>query len=113
MVRISVFEEMAADRRSMIAAAVYEAMRLTLGIPEGDRFIILSAHPHDEFIVDPTFMQSRRTSDFVLIHVTLRRGRSSETKQLFYAEAARLLEAQANIAPDNLMMVLTENESAD
>jgi len=97
----------------MIAAAVYEAMRLTLGIPEGDRFIALSVHPREEFIVDPTFMQSRRTSDFVLIHVTLRRGRSSETKQLFYAEVARLLDVRAHIAPDNIMMVLTENESAD
>jgi 4-oxalocrotonate tautomerase len=113
LVRISVFEEMAAERRLMIAAAVYDAMRLTLGIPEGDRFIVLSAHPQEEFIVDPNFMQMQRTSDFVLVHVTLRRGRSVETKQSFYKEAARLLRVRANIAPDNIMVVLTENELAD
>ena len=113
LVRISVFEEMAAERRLMIATAVYDAMRLTLGIPEGDRFIVLSAHPHEEFIVDPNFMQVQRTSDFVLVHVTLRRGRSVETKQSCYKETARLLRVRANIAPDNIMVVLTENELAD
>jgi len=113
LVRISVSEEMAAERRLMIAAAVYDAMRLTLGIPEGDRFIVLSAYPQEEFIVDPNFMQMQRTSDFVLVHITLRRGRSVETKQSFYKEAARLLRVRANIAPDNIMVVLTENELAD
>ena len=113
LVRISVFEEMAAERRLMIAAAVYDAMRLTLGIPEGDRFIVLSAYPQEEFIVDPNFMQMQRTSDFVLVHITLRHGRSVETKQSFYKEAARLLRVRANIAPDNIMVVLTENELAD
>ena len=113
LVRISVFEEMAAERRLMIAASVYDAMRLTLGIPEGDRFIVLSARPQDELIVDPSFMQMHRTSDFVLVHVTLRRGRSTETKQSFYKEAARLLAVRANIAPDNIMVVLTENDLAD
>lgn len=113
LVRISVFHEMAAERRLRIAAAVYDAMRLTLGIPEGDRFIVLSAHLQDELIVDPNFMQMGRTSDFVLVHPTLRRGRSIETKQSFYEEAARLLEISANIAPDNIMVVLTENELAD
>lgn len=113
LVRISVFEDMAAERRLMIAAAVYDALRLTLGIPEGDRFIVLSAHPQEELMVDPNFMQMQRTSDFVLVHVTLRRGRSVETKQSFYKEAARLLRVRANIAPDNLMVVLTENELAD
>lgn len=49
----------------------------------------------------------------VLVHVTLRRGRSVGTKQSFYKEAARLLRVCANVAPDNIMVVLTENELAD
>jgi 4-oxalocrotonate tautomerase len=113
LIRISVFHEMAAERRLKIAAAVYDAMRSTLGIPEGDRFIVLSAHSQDELILDPHFMHVQRTSEFVLVHVTLRRGRSIETKQSFYKEAARLLEVRADIAPDNIMVALTENDSAD
>ncbi|NYF78924.1 tautomerase family protein [Granulicella arctica] len=113
LVRISVYESMAAERRQAIAASIYDAMRATIGIPENDRFIVLSAHPQEELIVDRSFMRVHRTDDFVLIHVTLRRGRSVETKQSFYKEVARLLQERAKIDPDNVMIVLTENELAD
>ena len=113
LVRISVFEAMPKERRRLVADSLYDAMRATLGIPDGDRFLILSAHSEDELFVDRSFMQMRRTDDFVLVHVTLRRGRSVEVKQAFYAEAARLLQANAAIDPDDLMLVLSENESPD
>ena len=113
LVRISVFESMAAERRQAIAAAIYDAMSATIGIPEGDRFIVLSAHPQEELIVDRSFMQMQRTDDFVLIHITLRRGRSVETKQSFYKEVARLVQERAKIEPDNVMIVLAENDLAD
>jgi 4-oxalocrotonate tautomerase len=113
LVRISVFESMVAERRQAIAAAIYDAMSATIGIPEGDRFIVLSAHPQEELIVDRSFMQMQRTEDFVLIHITLRRGRSVETKQSFYKEVARLVQERAKIEPDNVMIVLAENDLAD
>jgi 4-oxalocrotonate tautomerase len=113
LVRISVYKAMAAERRERVANAVYEAMSATLGIPAGDRFIVLSAYSADELMVDRNFMQMQRTDDFVLVHVTLRRGRTVETKQSFYREVARLLEERANVSPDNAMVVLAENDLAD
>jgi len=113
LVRISVFDAMSKERRQAVAAAIYDAMHAKLGIPDGDRFIVLSAHPKDEFFVDPNFMKMQRTDDFVLVHVTLRRGRSVEIKQSFYAAATLLLQERAAIAPDNVMLVLSENESSD
>jgi 4-oxalocrotonate tautomerase len=112
-VRISVCDAMPINTRRLVADAVYDAMRATIGIPDGDRFIILSAHPQDELFIDPKFMGMERTGDFVLIHATMRRGRSVETKQAFYAETARLLEERAAIAPDNTMIVINENDAAD
>lgn len=113
LVRISVFEETEPDTRKVIAAAVYDAMRATLGIPEGDRFVVVTAHSQEELVIDPHFMNMQRTTGFVLVHVTLRHGRSVETKQSFYKEVAKLLQERANIAPDNAMVVLTENDLAD
>ena len=104
LVRISVFEKTDAETRKTLAAAMYDAMRSTLGIPENDRFVVLTAHPQEELTIDPHFMNAQRTEDFVLVHVTLRRGRSVETKQSFYKEVARLFEERASIAP-----VLTTN----
>ena len=113
LVRISVYDSMPAPTKRIVADAVYDAMRATLGIPEGDRFIILSAHSHDELFVDPTFMGMNRTNGFVLVHATFRRGRSTEIKQAFYKETARLLHECASIDPDNIMIVVSENDLAD
>lgn len=113
LVRISVYDTMKSERRRAIAASVYDAMRATIGIPDGDRFIVISGHSGDDISIDPHFLGMQRTEDFVLINVTLRGGRSVEVKQNFYREVARLLEQRASIAPDNVMIVLSPNGSED
>jgi 4-oxalocrotonate tautomerase len=113
LVRISVNEKVAGERRSQLAGAVYDAMLATIGIPEGDRFVILTAHNGGELIADAHFMGMERTSEFVTVQITLRRGRSTEKKQALYREIARLFEQRASIAPDNVMIVLTENDLDD
>ena len=113
LVRISVYDSMPAPTKRIVADAVYDSMRATLGIPEGDRFILVSAYSHDELFVDPAFMGMHRTDGFVLVHATIRRGRSTEVKQAFYKETARLLHERASIDPDNIMIVVSENDLAD
>ena len=109
LVRISVHEKLSAERRRGIASSVYDAMRATLGIPENDRFIVISGHSNDGFSIDPNFMGMQRTEDFVLIHVTLRGGRTTKAKQNFYRETARLLGERSTILPDDVMIVLSPN----
>ena len=113
LVRISVYNSMTAATKRLVADAVYDSMRATLGIPEGDRFIVLTAHAPNELFVDPHFMGMNRTINFVLVHATIRRGRSTEVKQAFYQETARLLHERASIEPDNVMITLSENDLAD
>lgn len=113
LVRISVHNTTPTERRRAIAASVYDAMRATIGIPENDRFIVVSAHSVDELFIDPNFMGMDRTADFVLIHVTLRAGRTVEVKQNFYRETARLIHERAAISPDNVMIVLAPNSLED
>jgi 4-oxalocrotonate tautomerase len=113
LVRISLRNRTTADRRKAIANSVYDAMLATIGIPEGDRFIVLSSHTEEELMADPNFMGMQRTEDFVLVHITLRKGRSTEKKQALYAEIARLLGERAAIPADDVMVVLSENELDD
>ena len=113
LVRISVYDFMPAHTKRLVADAVYDSMRTTLGIPDGDRFIILTAHAHNELFVDQAFMGMQRTNNFVLVHATIRRGRSTEIKQAFYKETARLLHERASIEPDNVMIVISENDLSD
>jgi 4-oxalocrotonate tautomerase len=113
LVRISVGEAVKREKRRLLADAVYDAMRATIGIPEGDKFVVLTSHADDELIADATFMDMQRTNEFVMVQITLRRGRSTEKKQSLYREIAALFEQRAGIAPDNVMIVLTENDLDD
>jgi|SRR5215472_9675203 len=113
LVRISVGEAVEREKRRLLADAVYDAMRATIGIPEGDKFVVLTSHAEDELVVDPGFMGMQRTNEFVLVHITLRRGRSTEKKQALYREIAKLFGERAGIAPDNVMIVLSENDLDD
>ena len=113
LVRISVGEALTRERRRLLADAVYDAMRATIGIPEGDKFVVLTSHDGDELVADPHFMDMLRTNEFVLVHITLRRGRSTEKKQALYREIAKQFEERAQIAPDNIMIVLSENDLDD
>jgi 4-oxalocrotonate tautomerase len=88
-------------------------MRKAIAIPEGDLFVTLTAHAEGELVVDPNFMGMQRSKDFVLVHITLRRGRTTEVKQALYREIARLLQERAQIASDDVMVVLSENDSPD
>jgi phenylpyruvate tautomerase PptA (4-oxalocrotonate tautomerase family) len=113
LVRISVGDALDREKRKLLANAVYDAMRATIGIPEGDKFAVLTAHAEDELIADPHFLGMERTEGFVLVEITLRSGRTTEKKQALYREIARLFAERAAIAPDNVMIVLRSNELDD
>lgn len=113
LVRISVLETMAAERRRVLPQVVYDAMRAAISIPENDLFVILTTHAEGELVFDPTYLGIHRDHDFTVVHITLRKGRSTEAKQALYREIARLAQERASIDPSNVMIVLSENDMPD
>jgi len=122
LVRISCFEgRYTADTKRVISDSVYLALRETIAIPEGDQFVVFSEQigkhysefNNDQMIVDQHFQGMNRTDRFVIIHITLSRGRTVEQKQALYARIAERLHESAKIPPDDVMIVLTENNFED
>jgi phenylpyruvate tautomerase PptA (4-oxalocrotonate tautomerase family) len=112
-VRISVHASTSKDQKAAIADAVYQAMRETIGIPENDRFMVLTAHGPEELFVDPHFMGMQRSERFVLTQIFLSQGRTVEQKQALYARVAERLAEAAAVPADDVMTVLTENSYQD
>ncbi len=54
-----------------------------------------------------------RDEGIVYVAITLRSGRSPERKQALYRRIAELAQAYAGTEPRNVLVALTENESAD
>jgi phenylpyruvate tautomerase PptA (4-oxalocrotonate tautomerase family) len=104
---------MPSEKRGKLPTAVYDAMRETIAIPEKDLFVVLTAHLQGELVVDPAFMAMERSNDFTLVHITLRKGRSTEAKQALYRRIAQLAKERAGVEPDDVMIVLSENDSSD
>ena len=90
IVRISLGSSVKAEQRE-VGACVYMAMRDTINIPEGDNFQVLTRQSADELIYDPSFYGIERTSGFMIIEITLARGRTDRTQQALFARITELL----------------------
>lgn len=108
LVRISLQAGKPESYRTAISQQVYEAMRETLNIPDGDRFQVITEHSEGTLVADPSFMGMRRSADFVLIQIFLSRGRNVEKKQALYRNIADRLSKSPGVRPDDVMTVLTE-----
>jgi 4-oxalocrotonate tautomerase len=108
LVRISLQAGKPGSYRTAISQQVYEAMRETLNLPDGDRFQVITEHSEGTLVADPNFMGMKRSAGFVLIQIFLSRGRSVEIKQDLYRNIVDRLTKTPGIRPDDVMTVLTE-----
>lgn len=108
LVRIELRAGKSDHYRMAVSDGVYQAMRETINIPDGDRFQVITEHKQGQLVADPNFMGINRSADFVLIQIFLSRGRTTETKQRLYRRITELLATSPGIQPEDVMIVLTE-----
>jgi 4-oxalocrotonate tautomerase len=96
-----------------VGRCVYQAMRETIGIPEGDNFQVISQHEPGELVYDPSFYGVQRSDGFLIIEIALARGRTPEVKQNLYRRIAELLAAECDVRPQDVMIALHEVGPAD
>ena len=113
LVRIAVPENHDASYRRRVSDAVHQALVDVVGIPVADRFHIITAHSPEDLIFDPGFLNVTRTSGFLAIHITLRRGRVSEKKRALYRAVADNVSAATGTRVEDVMVVLSENDAID
>jgi 4-oxalocrotonate tautomerase len=108
LVRIDLPNTIEPRRRGVIGDVVYQAMADVLNVPDGDKFQIITAHDADSLRMDPAYLNVDRSADAFIIDITLNAGRTVELKQQFYATVVERLTAEANVRPQDVLIVLTE-----
>src|ERR1043165_4464164 len=94
LVRISVLKGKSRDYRRKVGDAVHRALVEAIGVPEKDRFQVITDHWPDEFVYDPEYLGIRRSEDLVIIQATISSDRTLEMKRaLFRRIAANLGDA--------------------
>jgi 4-oxalocrotonate tautomerase len=101
--------------RKAILEGLYQAMRETFNVPEGDRFMTVTEHDQDDFVYGADYLGIQRSDDLVIIQITVSNTRNVEQKQKLYRRIVeRLTESPGLRAEDifiNLVEVLPENWS--
>ena len=115
LIRVSLRRGKPAAYRKAILEGLYQAMRETFDVPEGDRFMVVTEHNADDFVYDPNYLGIERSDDLVIIQLTISNTRPRAQKQKLYRRIVeRLTENPGLRAEDifiNLVEVLPENWS--
>jgi 4-oxalocrotonate tautomerase len=113
LVRIDLVKGRPEPQIAAIGNAVQKALVATLGVPERDRFQVISEHEPNRFVYSRSYLGVQRTDAIVLVQVFLSKGRTTAQKQAFYTLLAKLLTTEANVDAGDLTIVLTENTRED
>jgi 4-oxalocrotonate tautomerase len=101
------------EELSTIADSVHDAMVEELDVPVRDCFQVITQHSPATLHFDRHYLDIERSDRFVMVQITLSAGRSPEAKSAFYAQLAGLLADRAGLRPEDLAVVLVENERVD
>jgi 4-oxalocrotonate tautomerase len=113
LVRIDLRRGKPREYRQALADGIYEAMRESIGIPENDRFILVSEHDGENLSYDRHYLGIERGDDFVSVQITLRRGRSVEAKQALYRGITERLARSPGVPSADVLITLVENGPED
>ncbi len=107
LVRIDTTNAFAPERRRAIGEVVHRAMIATLGVPEEDRFQVITAHENG-VVVAPSYLGIAHGPDPVLVQITLNAGRTVEQKRAFYRKLADDLHAELSVRREDVIVSLVE-----
>ncbi len=111
--RVSVKAGTSIEQKHAIAKGVHQAMVDNIGIPQDDFFQLMSEYKPEDFFFDRNFLGVSRSSELVVVQITLRRGRSDAMKQNLFAGITENLRNNAGIRPQDVFIYLNENDFSD
>lgn len=91
-----------------VADAIHEALVAQANVPPDDRFQIVHQVDDTSLIAHPSYGGVSRTSDLIIVKITLNAGRTVDIKKNLYADISRRLERAADVRPDDVMICLVE-----
>lgn len=115
LVRISLAKGKPAHYRRLVGDAIHRALVDAAGVPALDRFQLITEHEPGDLVYDSNYLGIARTSDLVIVQITLTAGRSLAQKRALYRRIADNLAAAVGLRPEdawiNLVEVAKENWS--
>jgi len=108
LVRIALLKGTQPQFRRAIADSIHRSMVEVIGIPEQDRFQIITEHEPGDLIYDASYLGIARGDGVLLIQITLSAGRSVALKKALFARIAERLKESPGVRPEDVFVNLVE-----
>jgi 4-oxalocrotonate tautomerase len=105
--RIAMREGKTPEYKQALMDEIYEAMRETVAIKDGDRFMAITEHGEHEFAYGP-FLGTDRSDDLVQIQVFWAPGKTVEAKLAMYRKIVERLGTNPGIRPEDVLISVVE-----
>jgi 4-oxalocrotonate tautomerase len=107
LTRIAIRDGKTPEYKQALMDEIYEAMRETVAIKDGDRFIAITEHSRDEFAYGG-FLGIDRGDDLVQIQVFWAPGKAVEAKLAMYKRIVERLGDNPGVRPEDVLISVTE-----
>lgn len=108
LVRISLVKGKPEAYRRRLGDAIHRALVEAIGVPPLDRFQLITEHEPGDLVYDSSYLGIARSSDLVIVQITLNAGRTLEQKRALYRRIASNLSAAAGLKPQDAWINLVE-----
>ena len=105
--RIAIRDGKSDDYKQALLDEIYEAMRETVSIRDGDRFMAITEHAEHEFAYGP-FLGIERSDDLVQIQVFWAPGKTVAQKLAMYGRIVERLGANPGVRPEDVLISVNE-----
>ncbi|MDM7887160.1 tautomerase family protein [Curtobacterium sp. RHCJP20] len=112
LVRIDLVTGRTPEQVRAVADAIHTAIVDEYGIPERDRFQVITEHPAQQIIAEDAGLGFERTDGVVMIQVFTQGGRSDDAKQSLYRAVHDRL-AEVGVASEDVFIGYVENGPQD
>jgi 4-oxalocrotonate tautomerase len=108
LVRISLRQGTLPEYRKALADGVYRLMIEALAIPVDDRFQVITEHPAEGLVYDPSYLGVERSDRVVFVQITMSTGRKPQQKRKLFKRMAEILAESPGLRPQDLFVNLVE-----
>lgn len=105
--RIAIRDGKTSAYKQALLDEIYEAMRETVQIKDGDRFMTITEHGEDTFAYG-AFLDIDRSDDLVQIQVFWAPGKSVDAKLAMYKKIVERLGQNPGVRPEDVLISVIE-----
>jgi 4-oxalocrotonate tautomerase len=106
--RITIRDGKPPEYKQALMDEIYEAMRETVAIKEGDRFMAISVHGSLEFAYG-AFLDVDRSDDLIQIQVFWAPGKTVASKLAMYRRIVERLGSNPGVRPEDVLICVVES----